>query len=298
MCTPSDVLPGAEADHGYRQRLGKVLRHLAGHDLGHDREAAGVDERLRILDELLRALRGLALRGKAAELRHAHRADADVALNRDAGLDDRLDVPRMMHVALALHHFGTGLRDVLRGIVDRMLLREVEAHVGHVHHAQTVLRSALHGLRHEHDFLERHRGGRLVTEQHHPAGIADAQDVDSEPVGDDGVLVVVHGQLDDRLLLLLLLHQHRNGDFLALCGCGSRFGHVFLRVTWGQVPEGTDRSVSANCMPAAWQPPVLGNRGVTGMANGSSSSFATKHVKVRPRHTLASTPGLACCRRS
>src|SRR3990170_53369 len=59
---------------------------------------------------------------------------------------------------------GAALRDVLRGVVHRLLRGQVEAHVGHVHHAQAVLRAALHRLRHEHHLLEGPRGGALVAE--------------------------------------------------------------------------------------------------------------------------------------
>src|SRR5487761_2026186 len=112
---------GAETDHRNGQGLGEVLGHLRGHDLGHDREAARVDERHRGVDELLGAIGRLALRRESTELRHAHRAYADVALHRYACLDDRFDVPRMVNVTLALHDLGAGLRDVLGSVVDGLL---------------------------------------------------------------------------------------------------------------------------------------------------------------------------------
>src|SRR5439155_12864004 len=49
-------------------------------------------------------------------LRHAHRRDADMALHRDAGLDDRLDILGVVPVALAFHHLRAALRDVLGGV--------------------------------------------------------------------------------------------------------------------------------------------------------------------------------------
>jgi hypothetical protein len=124
-------------------------------------------------------------------------------------------------VAFALHHLGAALRDVLGRVVDRLLRRQVKAHVRHVHHPQPVLRAALHRLRHEHHFLERDRGRRLVAEQHHAAGVRYAEDVDADAIRDDRGFIVVDRKLDDRLAPLLLFHQHRNGDLLAR---GS-FGH-------------------------------------------------------------------------
>src|SRR6266849_5859702 len=116
----------AERDHRHRQRLREVLAYLGGRHLAHDREAAGVDHRPGVVDQLLRPVRGLALGEEAAELRHAHRRDADMALHRDAGLDDRLDVLGVVLVALAFHHLGAALRYVLRGVVHGLLRREVE----------------------------------------------------------------------------------------------------------------------------------------------------------------------------
>src|SRR6266478_1381478 len=217
----------AERDHRHRQRLREVLAHLGGCHLAHDREAAGVDHRPGVVDQLLRPVRGLALGEEAAELRHAHRGDADVALHRDAGLDDRLDVLGVVLITFALHYLGAALRDVLCGVVHGLLRREVEAHVGHVDHAQAVLRAALHRLRHEHHFLERHRGRALVAEQHHAAGVRHAQDVDADAVGDDRGLVVVHRELDDGLAFLHLFHQHGNRHLLArwLLRGGLLLGH-------------------------------------------------------------------------
>src|SRR5438094_6146846 len=219
---------GAQRNHWDRQRRGQVLADLRGGHLAHDREAAGVDHRPGVVDQLLGALGGLALREKPAQLRHAHRRDADMALHRDAGLDDRLDILRVVPVALAFHHLGAALRDVLGGVLDRLHRREVEAHVGHVDHAQAVLRAALDRLGHEHHLLERHRGRVLVAEQHHAAGVGDAQDVDADAVRDDRSLVVVDRELHDRLALFHLLHQRRDRDFLArrLLRDGLGLGHV------------------------------------------------------------------------
>jgi hypothetical protein len=159
------------------------------------------------------------LRLEPAKLRHAHRCNADVALNGDAGFDDRLDVFGMMLVAFALHHFSAALGHVLRGIVHRLLRGQVKAHVGHVDHAQPVLRTALDRLCHEHDLLERHRGSRFVAEENHSARIRHTEDVNAYAVRDDGSLIVVYGELHDGLALLHFFEQHRDRYFPAfLCG--------------------------------------------------------------------------------
>ena len=147
-------IAGAQTDHRYRQGLGQVLRNLGSHDFSHDRETAGIHERPRVIDQFLGAVGGLALRRKAAELRNTHRTYPDMALHRDARLHDGFDELGVVLIAFAFHDFGAGLRDVLGGVVDRLLRRQVKTHVRHVHHAQPVLRTALDGLRHEQHFLK------------------------------------------------------------------------------------------------------------------------------------------------
>ena len=222
---------GAQADDRNGQRFGEHLANFGRRHLAHDREATGVDHRPRIVDQLLRAIGGLPLREKPTELRHAHRRDADVSLYRNAGLDDRFDVFRVMLVAFTFHHLGAGLRDILGRVVHCLHRRQMKAHVRHVDHAQTIFRSALDRLRHEHHFLERNRRGVLVTEQHHPAGVGHAQDIDADAIGDDRCFIVVDGELDDRLAFFHLVDERGNRNFLARgLRCGRlRFGHLLLR---------------------------------------------------------------------
>ena len=223
MCTPCAQLPAPRLMTGTGRVCARYSRDLRGRHLAQDREAAGVDEGLGVVDHLLRALGGLALRDEAAELGHAHRRDADVALHRDAGLDDRLDVLGVVLVAFALHHFGIGLVHEAAGVLDRLLLGDVEAPVRHVDHAEPEFRAAVDRLRHDHHFVEADCDGALVSEQDHAAGVGHAQDVHAEAIGDDGGAVVVGRELRDRLAFFHLRHQRVDGHFLTLL-----LGHVFL----------------------------------------------------------------------
>ena len=128
-------VPRAEADHRNRKRFGEHLTNLGRRYLAHDRETAGIDHRPCIVDQRLRAVRSLALREESSELRHAHRRDADMALHRDPGLDDRFDVLGVVLVAFAFHDFCAALRDVFRGVIHRLHFGEMKAHVRHIHHA-------------------------------------------------------------------------------------------------------------------------------------------------------------------
>ena len=60
----------------------------AGTSLEHDRERAGLLERLRVVHELHGGGRRLALHLEAAELVHRLRRQADVPHHGDAGLDE------------------------------------------------------------------------------------------------------------------------------------------------------------------------------------------------------------------
>jgi len=87
------VAVGAGADPDRRHR--EPARHLRGdrrrHGLEHDREATGCLERARVVDELQRRLRGLALGLEAAQHRRGLRGQPDVPHHRDPGGDDRPD---------------------------------------------------------------------------------------------------------------------------------------------------------------------------------------------------------------
>ena len=92
MCTPCALLPAPRLITGTGSVSVRYSADLLGRHLAHDREAARVHHGHGIVDQLLGAVGGLALGEETAELRHAHRRDADMSLHRNPGLDDGLDV--------------------------------------------------------------------------------------------------------------------------------------------------------------------------------------------------------------
>ena len=222
MWTPCARLPAPRADHRNRKLLREVLADLLGRDLAKQRETTGVDEGHGVVDQLLGPVGGLALGEEAAELGHAHGRDADVPLNRNTGLDDRLDVAGMVLVALALHDLGVGLVHETAGVFDCLVRRDVKAPIGHVDHAQAVLAAAVDRLGHHHDFVEADRDRALVSEQNHPAGVRHAENVHAQAVGHHRGPIVVGRQLRDRLAFPHLLLKRADG-YLSSRRC---FAHV------------------------------------------------------------------------
>ena len=103
---------------------------------------------------------------------------ADVAHDRDAGLDERLDDPAPSDAALDLDGLGAGLLEEPTGVLERF----VDGRVGeerHVADDQRPLRAADHGLRVVEHLGHRHADGRLVAEQHLAERIADEQQRDA-----------------------------------------------------------------------------------------------------------------------
>src|SRR4029077_13572424 len=78
------TVAGAQADHRHWQRLREIFSNLGRRHFAQYRETARIDHRLGIVDHFLRALGGLALGDETAELRHAHRRNADMSLHRNA----------------------------------------------------------------------------------------------------------------------------------------------------------------------------------------------------------------------
>ena len=205
------LVPGAQADDRHRQGLGQVFADLFGGHLTEDREAACIDEGHGVVDHFLGPVGGLALGEEAAELGHAHRRNADMALHRNTRLDDGLDVFRVVLVALAFHHFRVRFVDEAPGVFDRLFGRDVEAPIGHVDHAQAVLAAPVDGLGHNHDLVEGDGHGALVAEQDHPPGIRHAEDVHAKPVGDHRRAIIVNRHLRDRLSLTHFFLQRADG---------------------------------------------------------------------------------------
>ena len=91
---PGAAGAGADADGRDAQALGDGRGQLLGHQLQHDREGAGLLDRQRVGEQGSRGIAGLALHADLADLVDGLRRQADVAHDRDAGLDHGLDGAR------------------------------------------------------------------------------------------------------------------------------------------------------------------------------------------------------------
>ena len=83
------LAPGADSDRGHGEPAGDLGRDGGRDRFEHDREAARVLERDRVLDQLPGGHRGLALRLEAAEHRRGLGRQTDVPHDRDPRGDDR-----------------------------------------------------------------------------------------------------------------------------------------------------------------------------------------------------------------
>ena len=80
-----------------------IARDRVGNALEHDREAAGLGERDRVVGERLRGVELLALHLEAAERVDRLRREADVAHHRDLGVEDRVHGVEPLAAAFELH---------------------------------------------------------------------------------------------------------------------------------------------------------------------------------------------------
>ena len=91
------------------------------------REAAGLGQRDRVVDDRLRGVELLALHLEAAERVDRLRREPDVAHHRDLGVEDRGDRVEALATALELHRAGAGpdeLGRVVHGLVAAHVVAE------------------------------------------------------------------------------------------------------------------------------------------------------------------------------
>ena len=129
------------------------------------------------------ALGGAALGLVAAERGRGLRRQADVAHDRDPGVDDRPGALDAGAAALELDGVAAGLLDEALGGGDRLLVGGLVGAEGQVADQERRAQPAAHGAgEHEH-LVERDRHRRRVAEHGHRAGVADQHDVDAGLLG-------------------------------------------------------------------------------------------------------------------
>ena len=166
---------------GTGDRIGDHAGDRVGHALEHDREAAGVGERDRVVDELARGVERLALHLEPADRIHRLGREPEVAHHGDLGVEDRVHRVEALAAAFELHRAGAGAHE-LRGVADGLLARHVVAHPRQVADDQ---RARL-GARDRADVVRHVVGGdvqRVVVAEHdHRDGVADEDHVDARGV--------------------------------------------------------------------------------------------------------------------
>ena len=105
---------------GTGDRVGDQPGDRVGHALEHDREAAGLGERDRVVDDRPGRVELLALHLEAAERVDRLRREAEVAHHRDLGVEDRLHRVEALAAAFELHRARAGADE--RGRVAHGLL--------------------------------------------------------------------------------------------------------------------------------------------------------------------------------
>ena len=197
----------------------------------------------------------------------------------------------VMAVAFALHHLGVRLVHEAAGVLDRLLLRDVEAPVRHVDHAQAVLRAAVDRLRHHHDLVEADLTRALVAEQDHAAGVGHAQDVHAEPIGDDGVPIVVGRELRDLLACPIFAMSDGIVTFLRRAGSACAFPAWAVTDT---SPLDQCRRFDENPGPLAVAPPggvvaaaLQSGRRVSSHPRRRRSRSRARRPCTRPRRPVA-----------
>ena len=91
---PLQPAPGPDPDGRDAEALGDGRRELLGDELEDHREGAGLLDREGVGDERARLVAGLALDADLADRVDRLGRQPDVAHDRDAGPDERLDDPR------------------------------------------------------------------------------------------------------------------------------------------------------------------------------------------------------------
>ena len=208
----------ADADH----RRSDVFRHLGRklfhHAFDDDGECAGLGDRARVVQDLVRLDLLAAARAIAPEDVHSLRGEADMADHRDSALGQQPDGRRHRFAALELDRRAAGLLHHPRAACERLLGRALIASERHVDRDQGVPASAHHRRAVRAHHVERDGDGRGKAVDHLAKAVADQQHV-AMRVEQLRHAHRVGGQRDDRLFRLAVgLSPAKRRDGHALAG--------------------------------------------------------------------------------
>ena len=178
---PLQPAPGADADGRDAQPLGDRRGELLGHELEDDREGAGLLDGSASARSARAWSRRLALDPDLADRVDRLRRQADVAHDRDAGPDERLDRSgRVRTPPSTLTAWAPASRRKRAGVLERLLGRRV-GQERHVADDQRALRAADDGLGVVEHLGHRDAHGRLVAEHDLAERVADEEHRDARP---------------------------------------------------------------------------------------------------------------------
>src|SRR5215208_1450664 len=246
---------GADADDRHLHELHDHVGHVGRDRLEDDREAAGVLQRERIVEHVLRPLGGAALGAVAAEGGRRLRREADMAHDRHAGPHDR---PRALgHRAAALELDGVAARlldEPVRGGDGLCVGRLVGAERQVADH-QRRLESAPDGGGEHEQLLDRDRHRVGVAEHVVGRGVADQHHVDLGRLDGERARVVVGRDHDDGLAQRPLLRELHERD-------GWAGGARVVVAGWGGHAQGSFVVVGAlvGSPPSVWTSALSINR--------------------------------------
>ena len=263
----------AQADDGHPGAFGDQPADLVGHEFEQDGHDAGVFERLGVVDDLLGLHRALALQAEAAEGGDALGREAEVAHDRDAGVDDGLDAGADLGAAFELDAVAGCLGHEAAGVEHGGLVGGLVAHVGHVADEPAVGGAAAHGGGVADHVVHRDRQGGVEAEHGHAEAVANEDDVDAGLLDQVGHGVVVAGDHGEGRALRHLVEERGQGDFFAVghVGCSYvRDGYgVSCRVSPRPEdlarPDAGDRDASKMAVPQKSLPSIVTLR-VSGLA--------------------------------
>ena len=224
-----------------RDRGGELLRD----ELEDDRERARLLDRERVVEQRPGLLARLALDPELADRIGRLGRQADVAHDRDSGLDERLDDPGAPDAALDLDGLDAGIVDESAGVAERLLRCRI-GQERHVADDEGTPRAAGDGRGVVEHVLHRHAELVLVAEHRPAERVADEQQRDAGLVEELGRRVVVGGQHRDPLAVGVHLADVADGQAANRVGSGGGRGtHRPISCRIGSVCAAASPSSSA-----------------------------------------------------
>ena len=196
----------ANTDCWHFQTSRYARSQIRGNGFENNRKHAGLLEKIGLLQKALCGLGVATLGTKSAQLMDRLRRQAKMSHNRNADIDQPLcRIPDLASAAFDLHGRRPALLNQPAGISHGFFHVELEGKKRHVSHDEGPFRASANGSRVMDHHVERHGKCVVKTQDNHPDGIANQNDVDTSAVQQPSHGVVVCGQYGD--LLAAFFHR-------------------------------------------------------------------------------------------